>query len=173
MTYLNGPGMRHQRGVVLAVGLIILLLLTVLGIAAMRGSIFELQMARNEEARLSAFERAQSVIDAVIARPANLKGGEPGEPSCNGNVTGCDHADVTMDDELLEAPHGERTQARVTYRYCRGKVPRRLNVSEDEFDGAWFSVEGTYDGSEDRLGRSALDQGVLVLMRQGLQGGCD
>ena len=58
--------MQRQRGVALAVGLIILLLLTVLGITAMRSSIFELQMARNEESRLTALERAQSIIDAMI-----------------------------------------------------------------------------------------------------------
>ena len=85
----------------------------------------------------------------------------------------CDHADVAIEDDLIEPPHDERTQARVTYRYCRGKVPRRLNVSEDEFDGAWFSVEGAYDASDAKLGRSALDQGVLVVIRQGPQGGCE
>ena len=169
----KSAAMERQRGVALAVGLIILLLITVLGITAMRSSIFELQMARNEEARLSAFERAQSIIDAVIDRPANLKGGEPGETNCNENVDDCDHADVAIEDDLIEPPHDERTQARVTYRYCRGKVPRRLNVSEDEFDGAWFSVEGAYDASDAKLGRSALDQGVLVVIRQGPQGGCE
>ena len=169
-----GPAsLREQRGVALAVALIMLLLLTVLGITAMRGSIFELQMARNEESRLSAFERAQSIIDAVIARPANLKGGEAGETNCNENVSGCDHGDLTIDDDLVQPPYDARTQARVTYNYCRGKVPRRLNVSEDEFDGAWFSVEGTYDASDAKQGRSALEQGVLVVIRQGPQGGCD
>jgi len=169
-----GPAsLREQRGVALAVALIMLLLLTVLGITAMRGSIFELQMARNEESRLSAFERAQSIIDAVIARPANLKGGDAGDTNCYGIPSGCDHADVTLDDDLLTQPYADRTQARVTYNYCRGKVPRALNVSEDEFDGAWFAVEGTYDATDAKLGRSALEQGVLVLIRQGPQGGCD
>ena len=78
MNQLGSPGMQRQRGVALAVGLIILLLPTVLGISAMRGSIFELQMARNEEARLSAFERAQSIIDACDrATPPTSRAGEP------------------------------------------------------------------------------------------------
>ena len=38
----------------------------------MRGSIFELQMARNEESRLIGAERAQSIIDATMTVASNL-----------------------------------------------------------------------------------------------------
>lgn len=166
------PSHRRQQGVALAVGLMILLLLTILGVTSMRGSIFELQMARNEESRISAFERAQSIIDSTISLTNNLKGAEHGDTNCTDNVADCTYSDLSLDDELVVAPHGTRTSAKVTYMSCLDKIPRRLNASEDEFDSAQFKVEGTYDAADARLGRSSLVQGVLLVIRQGPQGAC-
>lgn len=164
--------MHHQRGVALAVGLLLLLLLTVISVTSMRSSIFELQMARNEESRISAFERAQSIIDAIISDISNMIGSEIGDTNCTTNVAGCTSDSVSIADEIMVAPHDARTAAIVTYTSCLDTVPRRLNVSEDEFDSAQFSVESRYDATADRQGRSALVQGVMVIIRQGPQGAC-
>jgi Tfp pilus assembly protein PilX len=162
-----------QRGVALAVSLIMLLLLTVIGVTAMRSSIFESQMARNEEARIGAFERAQSIIDSVIDDVANMRGAEPGDTNCTaGHVPDCTTELIELDDDLTAEEHGDRSSAAVTYLSCLDSVPRRLNVSEDEFDSAQFQIEGRYDGVEAKQGRSTLAQGTLIIVRQGPQGAC-
>jgi PilX N-terminal len=162
----------RQRGVALAVSLIMLLLLTVIGVTAMRSSIFESQMARNEEARIGAFERAQSIVDSVIETPGNFLGSEPGDTNCTDAVANCDNDLVDLDDELIEGEHDERSSAIVTYLSCRDKLPRRLNVSENAYDGAEFQIEGRYDGVAKKQGRSALAQGALIVIPQGQQGAC-
>lgn len=164
---------RAQRGVALAVSLLLLLLLTMIGVTAMRSSIFELQMARNEVSRITAFERAQSLIDAIISDTTNLVGSDRGDTNCTASwPEACTQDSVDIDNALLVAPHGDRSSAQVTYLNCLDSVPRRLNVSEDEFDSAQFEVEARYDATADRQGRSALAQGVLVMIRQGPQGAC-
>ncbi len=81
MTMSKSPS--QQRGVVLIVGLIMLLLLTVIGLAAIRGSGIQEQMAGNMRDHNLAFQAAE----------AALRGGEEvlngvSLPSFSGTVTG-------------------------------------------------------------------------------------
>jgi Tfp pilus assembly protein PilX len=161
-----------QRGVALAICLIMLLLLTIIGITAMRSSIFETRMARNEESRIRAFERAQSIIDSVISNVSNLQGAEIGNTFCTTNMTGCTNTGVKLSSDLTTGLYGARSKAKVTFSSCMDDVPRRLNVSEDEFDSANFMVESEYNAIADQQGRSAIAQGVLVIIRQGPQSAC-
>ena len=60
-----------QRGIALATALIFLVVITVLGLVAVRSSTTELRLASNEQVRVEALQTAQSVVDAVLAVPAN------------------------------------------------------------------------------------------------------
>ncbi|HUP92022.1 MAG TPA: pilus assembly PilX N-terminal domain-containing protein [Solimonas sp.] len=59
----------RQGGVALAVALLFLVIITLLGLASMRGSRTAMRLALNEETRLDAQENAQSLIEAVLAKP--------------------------------------------------------------------------------------------------------
>ncbi|MCZ6585712.1 MAG: pilus assembly PilX N-terminal domain-containing protein, partial [Gammaproteobacteria bacterium] len=62
-------GSRHdQRGAVLVVGLIILMVLTVLGVSSMNTATLELTMAGNAQFHQEAFQAAETGIDISMAR---------------------------------------------------------------------------------------------------------
>ena len=98
----------QQQGVALAVGLMLLLVLTVLGIGAMRSSLLELQMSRNEESRVSSFQRAQSLIDGTVANTSNLVvSGQVGDVVCLAKDVGknlCTEGTLSLNTDLTQAP---------------------------------------------------------------------
>ena len=53
---------KHQRGVVLVVSLMVLLVLTLLGISSLDGSIMEEKMAANTQTASMTFQKAESAI---------------------------------------------------------------------------------------------------------------
>ena len=57
-----------QRGAVLAIGLLMLLVLTVIGVAAMKSSVLDERIAANSQFRMMAFQAAESAL-AEHARP--------------------------------------------------------------------------------------------------------
>ena len=63
---------RRQTGVALATALIVLVILTLLGVAAMRASRLELRMSNNSQSQLSSLQQAQSIADAVVANSSNI-----------------------------------------------------------------------------------------------------
>lgn len=173
---------RGQRGVALAVSLLILLVLTVITVTAMRSSIFELQMARNEQARVEAFERAQSIIDAVVAVVGNMPV-TAGYGYClatdkissivspdNGSNIDCKDESIEFEPALDEDAVMEDAVA-VVERISPEFVtpPRQVGSSTAVFEGAQFSVTARYDGTESKQGRAELVQGVLVLVPTGQQ----
>ncbi len=67
----------RQRGAALAVGLMLLLVLTILAVSGMNTSTVELQMAGNMQYAQNAFQAAESGIEVAIAKPDEL----PTEPT--------------------------------------------------------------------------------------------
>lgn len=159
----------RERGVALAISLIMLLLLTVIAVTAMRSSIFELQMSRNEESRINSFEQAQSIVDSVLSDASNLPASTPGDTNCTANVDDCTTNDVTLADELDEP----ESAAVVTYMSCRNQVPTRLGYSTKDYDSAHFRVDASYDATAKKQGRSALVQGSLTVIPEGPVSACD
>lgn len=67
--------MRNQQGAVLIVGLVMVLLISIVSLASIRGSNLQENMAGNMRDRNVAFQAAESAIreaEAVIARPSEL-----------------------------------------------------------------------------------------------------
>jgi type IV pilus assembly protein PilX len=62
------PPRGNQRGAVLVVGLILLMVLTVLGVSSMNTATLELAMAGNTQYHQQAFQAAESGIDISIAQ---------------------------------------------------------------------------------------------------------
>ena len=62
MNYSN-----KQQGAVLVMALVLLIVLTLIGVASMQGSSMELKVASNAQQRNTAFEAAQSLIDIAAS----------------------------------------------------------------------------------------------------------
>ncbi len=58
----RGPGLQQQRGAVLIVSLIMLLVMTLLGVTSMKGSAMEEKMTRNLHDRNLAFQAAEAAL---------------------------------------------------------------------------------------------------------------
>lgn len=75
----RGLGLRDQRGSALVISMIILLIVTVLGVAAMRATIIQERMASNMQDRNLAFQAAESALregEAWLLDPANTPGAQ-------------------------------------------------------------------------------------------------
>jgi type IV pilus assembly protein PilX len=77
---IRRPAMRKQRGVALVVALILLLVATLIGLAASRGTVLQERMSANTYDRSLAFQRSEAALRAAEAaitadwRIANLGG---------------------------------------------------------------------------------------------------
>lgn len=65
------PSPHRQRGAALAVALILLIVLTLLGVAAVRTTQTELRLAQNAESRSTARQQAESLISVVLSDDKN------------------------------------------------------------------------------------------------------
>ncbi|ULU24868.1 pilus assembly PilX family protein [Dyella terrae] len=65
--FRSSPGARAQQGVALIVAMILLILITLVGLAAVRGTIMQQRMASNQYDREQAFQSAEAAIRAASA----------------------------------------------------------------------------------------------------------
>jgi len=158
--------MKRQRGGVLITAAIFLIVLGLMGLAAMQTSRLELRMSGNEELRLNAHQVAQSLIDAVVATPAMT-------PVIGGaGYTLCTPGGADCDRESLFMPAAEMQQE-VSANHLSGRAvmtaptnsppPRGLGYSADKFAATAFEVSSTYDRADEGLGRSDVTQGLIIL----------
>ena len=164
----------RQRGAVLAVSLIFLLLLSILAISVMRSGQLEVLMAGNSQAQLDAFQLAEGIADAILARrDDNLNPKDivcsAGHPNPDGD---CDRFDLVWDARLdpasgasglLPAVKGATVTARV--RPLFDGEPRCVPEFIRRGHGAWalfFDVEATFDNTAVRQGASRTNRGVVV-----------
>jgi type IV pilus assembly protein PilX len=79
--------MRAQRGVSLVIALMFLIVLTVLGLVAVRSSTVQERMAGNDRDRAIAFEAAEAALrDAERDVQANLSAADPFDAACTGGL---------------------------------------------------------------------------------------
>ena len=78
------PGMRRQRGVALVVALILLLVVTLIGLAASRGTVLQERMSANSYDRSLAFQRSEAALrSAEAAISANYRITDLGGTDCS------------------------------------------------------------------------------------------
>ena len=63
---------KHQHGAALATALFFLVVITLLGLAAMRAGRTDLRLALNEESRVQALQSAESLLEALLTDRDNL-----------------------------------------------------------------------------------------------------
>lgn len=162
----------RQEGIALATALIFLLVITVLGLVAVRSSTTELQLARNEQTRVEAMETAQAVVDAVIAGTGNLPvrpgddyllcydSGDGTQTQCTEGAAGLSLAgtgDSALFDKGIYA-EVRRLAPETT------PVPAALLTSMDKFTAASFAVRGQYARGEAGLGAADIEQGLIKIV---------
>jgi hypothetical protein len=165
-----------QRGFVLVVSLLVLLLLGIIATTAARTNQLQLHMAGNDEGRVAALQRALAVVDAVLDSPAaiSLDSGV-GHRSCMAGSP-----DQACDDYTIELTPGARPEAgRLELSVTRiapakSAMPlleEALASSAVHYRVAKFEVRVVYDGAAAGIGRAALARGVLVRLPVSTQSG--
>ncbi|MES1944137.1 putative Tfp pilus assembly protein [Salinisphaera sp. PC39] len=166
---MNKATPARQRGIALATALIFLVVITVLGLVAVRSSTTELRLAHNEQTRVEALQTAQAVVDAVLAGTGNLPV-RPGDDYrlCHdsgdaGTQTQCPAEDAG----LTLAGSDSGLFAKGIYAEVRrlppetAPVPGALLTSMDKFTTASFAVRGEYARGEAGLGAADIEQGII------------
>ena len=158
-----------QRGTALLVSLLVLLVLALLAATVARTSLLQMQMAGNDEHRMSARQWALAAVDGVLASGIGLElSAKPGFTRCTVGSTapGCDASDIQLVPAVKPATgRQEAAVARVAPLVSR--LPRLSEESASStvfYRAARFEIRGTYDGTAEGLGRAAVVQGVLVKM---------
>lgn len=167
----------RQGGAALAVALIILVVLTLLGIAAVQFTQSELRMAQNAESRLYAQQQADSLLDFVISNPDDYL------PTDNQQTNGCflpaslTAPDFTCDadDETVTMPEQAERFKTLGYVSVQRQLPLFITVnsargrgtqggvSGRNFDYANYEVVTGYDNSAAGFSASEVASSVLVL----------
>ncbi|MCF7222348.1 pilus assembly protein [Lysobacter sp. TLK-CK17T] len=103
---------RNQQGAVLVVVLVLLLVMTLLGLASLRGTVMEERMTANLRDRGLGFQSAEAALrEAEALVLANGHAGFPaiGSGGCSGAL--CDTPDATQPERWLNAAGGYWTNA--------------------------------------------------------------
>lgn len=162
-----GKSRQTQQGAVLLVALVLLLGVTVVSLSSLNTGLLEMIMAANEEARITAFQKAQAGIDAIASEPSNFPVvGGIGDTNCTGNITGetCTETNLAFPNGFDAVKHSAKTERLSPLLAC---PPRGFATSCDSFKVAHFEVDSRYDEIENRGGNSRLFQGFMVLVPEG------
>jgi Tfp pilus assembly protein PilX len=168
----NYTGHNQQRGVVLILALVFLLLLSIVAVTSMRMGTLEVLMANNNQARMEAFELANGVGEAVIVQwEQNFVTDQIlcGDAIGNGNpdVRCTDGGNsILMDDTAVTdfmtylATLGNDTDVYYLTQYLGETTADQASVSAIAFN---FELESEFDGSARRQGTSEIVMGVQII----------
>lgn len=162
---------RGQGGATLLIALVLMALLTLGAMATLRFSTSGLRVAVNEELRADALQQAQSLVDAVLAVPANLAltfGVD--ETNCVAGVAGCSHNTLVLSDaNALRIFERADSSGSVLVRRLgpdASTPPRGVGYSAVRFQASFLQVEGAYDGTAGGWGSAAVTEGIAVIIPQ-------
>lgn len=163
-----------QRGVALAVALIILIVTTIIALSASRFTMLEVKQSSNFELVRDAQQSAQSIVEGVVSLPQTiLVTGAVGDVNCTNTpaLTGCTTKTIVLPGNMFAAEIAADqvwAKAERLAPLFRG-LPRIRGTGSStiEFKGATFSVQGSYDRTADRLSRARVDQGYIVPVQVG------
>jgi len=162
---------KNQSGVALIIALVFLTLIALMSTVSMQSSRLAVYMAGNEQARLDAGQRAQSVIDAFADEADSFRVTTMGYLRCNAGHSdsecdaGANLAIANSDVATLVSGATELTFSSEFY-YEATSVPEASlgsgNESGGAYGAAYFDVMALYDNSDNRGGRAEISQGIGV-----------
>ncbi len=177
------PGNRNcktdQRGAVLLLSMIFLLLLAMVAGTTMHTSTLEFRMAGNDQFREEAFQQAEAVAAALSENTDNFPvAGGVGYTICKTGEAdpACDINTLTVDSEIVDVAAGVTVDYRVERQgpVIMTSLPFRQSQSQASsslaFNAALFEATVAVDGSAVRLGRAEIAQGVARLIANSAQG---
>ncbi len=163
-----------NKGMVLALAMVFLLLLAAIAGGAMRSTALAFHLAGNDQFKEQALQHAESIVANIVGAPANFSlSTQVGESLCS--PSNSDSADcggvlpvpAEPDDWL---PRGVTSDYRVVRKgpLLLGRLPLRLEQSSVSSSRAYraavFEVRAQVDGSAVRLGSAGVAQGLAVLV---------
>lgn len=162
----------RQRGIALAVALILLVVLTLLALSGVRLSTMELRMALNDQLRVESFERAQSMVDTTIRNFNNTPVLAQGVALCARidatTAPGCATVRASLADTLsgIHTALYSANAVNVTIRSIpplNADPPVGTGYSLDKFDASYLRVEGVYNQNSLGYGAARVNEGVAVV----------
>lgn len=157
-----------QRGAVLILALVFLLLLAMIASTVVRSSALQLRMAGNDQFRETAQQKALAIASALSGQPENFRiSGGVGYTLCRPGDS-CDSATLAVAAVTEAVPAGVELvyQVRRQGPLLVEALPLRLsesNVSSNQvFNAAIFEVSVRVDGSAVRLGSAEVARGIAV-----------
>lgn len=170
------PAKPLEHGAALAVALVLLVVLTLLGVAAVRSTQTQLRLSSNAESRTNAVQAAESLLETVASDSNNTPVDyNPDFRSCYLPTGGaaaalftCGSADskIALDSNNSSSDHlsyGYAEVRRVLPLFVSVNVMREAQTSARQYDFARYSITGGIDRSAE--GRSAAEvvESVLIL----------
>lgn len=180
------PG-RRQSGAALAVALVLLVVLTLLGVAAVRATQTELRLSQNAESRSAARQAAESLISTILADPENTPVSEqadfracylPEDDAPAAAAFSCtdgdrDRAIQVIPDSAsgetqakvpdLVAAHGYAEVVRQLPLFVSVEVMREAQTSGRAYDFARYAITAGFDRSDSGQSAAEVTEGRLVL----------
>lgn len=180
MMSAGNPGSKSdQRGAVLLLSMIFLLLLAMVAGTTMHTSTLEFRMAGNDQFREEAFQKAEAVAAALSENTDNFPvAGGVGYTVCKTGETdpACDMTTLNLSGDVTEVAPGVTVDYRVERQgpAVMASLPFRQSQSQASsslaFNAALFEATVSVDGSAVRLGRAEVAQGVARLIANSAQG---
>jgi hypothetical protein len=156
----------RQRGVVLFVSLIMIVVIGMLTLSLMGMSRIEMRMANNEEARINGLQIAQAMLDVAVSdsKMTPVVGGADYR-MCLGDQTDCDmEIGSTPPDEINAHITGDA----LSFAAIRTDPPLRPPIRGSgwsvSFVAAPFRLRATYDRTEDGQGFAEVEQGLEIMI---------
>lgn len=156
----------RQRGVVLFVSLIMVVIIGMLTMSLMGMSRIEMRMANNEEARINGMQMAQAMIDVAVsdADMTPVIGGADYR-LCLGDQTDCDQQITATPPDEIDA---QITSDALDFAAIRTDPPLRPPIRGSgwsvSFVAAPFRLRATYDRTEEGQGFAEVEQGLEIMI---------
>ena len=162
MNFNNDHQYKQQRGTVLIVTMLILIVLTLIVLAGSRQTTMQLRMSTNLQSRVDAVEQAQAGLDYAETIPG-AKIPVAAQVLCTENNP--DGYSCYPDPIILPAPmdsSSDGTSSLVLIRdnLSPGGCPRE-GTSASTFECAYFKAISTFDDTANGQGRSTVNAGLI------------
>jgi len=151
--------LKNQYGAALVIALIMMVLLTLIGLAGIFSSTFEIKLSGNKRCSTDAFYAADSGIQVVRADGGNF------------NKTHPSYEPFEDEDNPITNPTNAVLDVTVTYNAAQQGAPRGYGISATQFEFQHFVIESTGQSCPNPIpSASTIDEKVVKLIPT-LQGG--
>lgn len=177
-----GSGHARQRGVALAISLVLLVAMTIIGVATLSGTRLNERIASNAQQKAIAFEVAESAIHSAwtVAELMNAIDQIPAAEFNNPapiSPPGMGTALSSALDQTNSNGTSVDVAADVTIQYCGEQIlPSGSSLSADESKlqlvGLLFDVNGVADIQNSNTAADHIQRGSLIRPKSGRTGNC-